>query len=313
MIRKALSSLARNQSLGAVLSRTPLAQGLVTRVVGGETLPDAVAVASSLADRGLWVSLERAAHVVDGQVAADELLEEYLALVDALAEGGLSGVSEVAVFADALDPIGADRLTRLSRAATASGIAVMIGMGAAEHVDRTLEVFDDLHAAGLLVGVTVQANLRRSESDCVRLGDRRVRLVKGGYRETPDVGHVQPAEIDKAFVRCAKILLNAPGEPSFATHDPRLINVVESLTVRYARPRQTFEFCFYLGRQEGEQERLAAAGDRVRVYVPYGPDWFGRLVGGLAEQPTSIAGAVRSLLPGTAGRPATVPSAPEEE
>jgi proline dehydrogenase len=104
--------------------------------------------------------------------------------------------------------------------------------------------------------------------------------------------------VDKAYVRCARTLLKGSGEPSFATHDPRLIEVIEGLAARYERRPRSFEFAFYMGRLEVAQERLAASGHRVRVYVPYGPDWFARLVGGLAEQPSTIAAAVRSLLPG---------------
>jgi proline dehydrogenase len=309
VIREAISSLARNQPLGDLLARAPLARTVVTRVVGGETVEDAMAVASELADRGLWVSLERAWANDDGR--ADELLQEYLDLVDRLSACGLGGVSEVAVFPSALDAADEDpvRLTTLCRSASRSGVAVMAGMGPLGSVDATLAIVDTLHRDGLLVGVTLQANLKRTEADCSTLADRRVRLVKGGHRADATVAHVLPSEIDKAFVRCAKTLLRGSGQPSFATHDPRLIRVVEGLAARYGRPRQTFEFAFYLGRQEAEQDRLAGEGDRVRVYVPYGPDWFGRIMGGLAEQPTSIASAVRSLLPGSSVRRAGDPSA----
>jgi proline dehydrogenase len=300
VIRDALSTLARNQSLGSLISRAPLARSVVNRVVGGDSVDEALAVAMALADRGLFVSLERAAPTHEGEAAAERLLEEYLALVSAIQEAGLGGVSEVAVFAASLDPVGLDRprLEELCRAASCSGITMMLAMGPPDTVDRTLDATAGLTAQGLLAGVTVQANLYRSEGDCGRLSDTRVRLVKGGHRASSSIVHVQPAEIDKAYVRCAKTLLKGAGQPSFATHDPRLIEVIETLAARYERPRHSFEFCFYMGRQEAEQDRLSAAGDRVRVYVPYGPDWFGRLVGGLAEQPTSIAGAVRSLLPG---------------
>ena len=145
---------------------------------------------------------------------------------------------------------------------------------------------------------SLPAALRRTEADCARLAHRRIRLVKGAYRGDPGAAHSQPIEIDKAFVRCAKRLLAGDGEPSFATHDSRLVEIVQSLSRRYERPRHTYEFAFFMGRQEGAQERLLADGERVRVYIPYGPDWFERLVGGLAEQPSSIAAAMRSLLPG---------------
>jgi proline dehydrogenase len=123
-----------------------------------------------------------------------------------------------------------------------------------------------------------------------------VRLVKGGARLAGS--YSQPIEVDKSYVRCAKQLLRGTGPASFATHDPRLIEIVESLTIRFQRPRQSYEFAMYLGRLEGTQDRLLRDGERVRIYVPFGPAWFERLVGGLAEQRSSIGGAMRSLLPG---------------
>jgi proline dehydrogenase len=276
---------------------------VVKRLVGGDSVEDAVTVASELADRGRWVSLERAAPRVENDAAADAVLTDYLTLVDRIAAAGLSGVAEVAVFPESLTagpPSGATgRLEALCRHATRAGVAVMVGMGPVEHVTATLDAVTALQEAGLLVGGTIQANLKRSEADCERFADRRVRLVKGGRRPVGEVAHIQPVETDKAYIRCAKTLLRGSGTPSFATHDPRMIEILESLVSRYGRARQTYEFAFYLGRQEAVQEHLGAAGERVRVYVPYGPEWFERLVGGLAEQPTSLTAAVRSLLPGS--------------
>ncbi|MBK9738214.1 MAG: proline dehydrogenase family protein [Actinobacteria bacterium] len=306
MIREALSSVARNESLGGLLSRTPVTRGVVKRVVGGDTLDEALTVAADLADRGLWVSLERAAPTVESEDAADAVLTEYLTLADRLALAGLAGVCEISAFPESLGTDRADgvmatrdRLATLCEHASSVGVSVMVGMGPADHVGRTLEWADDLQGRGLDVGVTVQAALRRSEEDCRHFAGQRVRLVKGAHRGDRGVSHEQPAEIDKAFVRCAKTLLGGDGSPSFATHDPVLVAVLESLVRRYLRDQRSYEFAFYMGRMEGVQERLAAEGDRVRVYAPYGPDWFERLVGGLAEQPTSIVAAIWSLLPGS--------------
>ncbi|MEI6361604.1 MAG: proline dehydrogenase family protein [Actinomycetes bacterium] len=304
MIRDALASIARNESLGELIGRAPLARGVVKRVIGGDSVDDAVAVASELADAGRWVSLERAAPSVDSEATADAVLADYLTLVDRIATAGLAGVAEVSVFPGSLTagpPSAAHgRLLALCEHATLARVFVSVGMGPAEHVDATLETVSGLQDAGLLVGGTVQASLKRSEADCRRLADRRLRLVKGGRRQPGSVAHEQAVETDKAYIRCAKVLLKGSGSPSFATHDPRMIEILESLTTRYERPKQSYEFAFYLGRQEAAQDRLGAAGERVRVYVPYGPDWFERLVGGLAEQPSSITAAVRSLLPGSA-------------
>jgi proline dehydrogenase len=294
VIRGALSAVARNESLGGLLSRTPVARDVVKRVVGGDTIEAALVVAGDLCDRGFHVSLERAAPDATTDEAAAAVAEEYVRLLDALAASGLANVSEVAVVA--MSP---PRLTELAQHAAKRGVALMIGYAPSTDVAASLAWADGLSASGLEVGVTLPASLRRTEADCTRLADRRVRLVKGGHRGLPSIAFQQPAEVDKAYVRSAKALLRGAGDPSFATHDPRIVEIVESLGARYGRARQTYEFSFFMGRQEGTQERLLAAGERVRVYVPYGPEWFERLVGGLAEQSSTVTAALRSLLPGS--------------
>jgi proline dehydrogenase len=305
VIRGALSAVARNESLGGLLSRAPIARDVVKRVVGGETIESALGVAADLADRGFVVSLERAAPAVTTDAEAQQVTEEYRSLVDAVAASGLAQVVEVTVFADALgllpaaDPaIAGGRLADLARHASGRGVALMVGAGSVADAEATLAMVDGLHASGLYAGITLPAAMRRTEADCARLADRRVRLIKGSRTGDPSVAYAQPYEIDKAYVRCAKALLRGSGDASFATHDARLIDILESLAGRYGRARHTYEFALFMGRQEGAQERLLAAGERVRVYVPYGPDWFERLVGGLAEEPGTVAAALRSLLPG---------------
>ena len=307
MIREALAAVARNESVGGFLGRAPIAKDVVKRVVGGETAESALAVAAGLADRGLFVSLERATPRLTEPDDADAVAAEYAALVDGIASSGLAGVCEVAVLPEALglmvdaDPMSALlRGTRLAAHAQEQGVALMLGMGPATDTTVSLMWADQFHADGLQVGVTLPAALRRTEADCGRLAGRRVRVVKGVRGGDPALVFGQPIEIDKAFVRCAKVLLRGDGDPSFATHDPRLIEIVQSLVGRYGRPRQSYEFALFMGRLEGAQERLLAEGERVRVYVPYGPEWFERLVAGLAEQPSTVAAALRSMLPGSA-------------
>ena len=310
MIREALSAVARNESLGGLLSRAPGARLVVRRVTAGETTDDALSAVRDLADRGFLVSLERAAPSVDSDEDADRVFADYVGLIDLVAMAGLAQATEVSVFVESFEagPLteprsrmadARERLVALCDHASAADVAVMVGMGPAADVDATIDLVTEMNDRGLLVGLTLQACLRRTEADCARFADRRIRLVKGAHRGEPATSHTQPIEIDKAYVRCAKKLLSGKGEPSFATHDPRLIEILEALALRYQRPKHSYEFALYMGRLEGVQERLAAGGDRVRVYVPYGPDWFERLVGGLAEQPATIISAVRSLLPGS--------------
>jgi proline dehydrogenase len=304
VIREALSAVARNESLGGVLGRTPIARDVVKRLVGGDDIDSVIEVAEGLADRGFNVSIERSVPGEVGEGVPDQVAEEYAGLVVALSEAGIAPASELAVVPEALgaadpDGLAERRLRDLAEQCARAGVALVIGFGPGTDAEVSLGWAERLHADGLDVGVTLPAALRRTEADCERLSGRRVRLVKGGRGGAAPVAHGQPIEIDKAFVRCAKSLLAGTGEPSFATHDNRIVEVLESLATRYRRPRHSYEFAFFMGRQEGTQERLLAAGECVRVYVPYGPEWFSRLVGGLAEQPSSITAAVRSLLPGS--------------
>ena len=305
MIREALLAVARNESLGGLISRAPGASEVVKRVVGGETMDAALEVATGLADLGFWISLERAAPGIDSDEAAQRVAEEYAELITGVEAAGLVDVCEVTVFPGALGlrteqgaQAARERLGELARRAATGRVALMVGTDPLADPGLTIGWVEELWEAGLPLGLTLAASLRRTEADCARLADRRIRLVKGAYRGDRATAYSQPIEVDKAYVRAAKKLLAGGGDASFATHDARLIEIVESLARRYGRARQTYEFTFFMGRQEGAQERLLGEGERVRIYVPYGPDWFERLVGGLAEQPSSIAAAVRSLLPG---------------
>lgn len=306
MIREALAAVARNESLGPLLNRTPVARDVVARLVGGDSIDEAIEVAGELAGRGFLVSLERAAPTVQTEDDAQRVLDAYLGLVDRVAEADLRAVCEVAVLPQAMGTVDGrlqdralDRLDELRRRAVAARVPLIVGVGELADVPDVMAWFDEaVRESGPGLAMTVPAALRRAEDDCRRLADHRIRLVKGGHRGATGIAYTQPIEIDKSFVRCAKVLLAGTGTPSFATHDDRLVSIVENLVPRFGREPGDLEFAFYMGRQAGLQERLLDAGQAVRVYVPYGPDWFERLVGGLAEQPSSIAAAVRSLLPG---------------
>lgn len=302
MIREAFTALARNPAVAGALARTPVARDVVARVVGGEDLDEVMPLVSDLADRGFHVALERVAPGVATAAAADDAASGYAALVDAVATEGLAGAAEVVVFTESLGhgvtggrP--GQHLDALAAQARGRGVALQFGVGPLADIDQTLAWAGDLLARGDDVGVTLPAILRSAEGLAVPWSAHRVRVVKGAHGDGA-AAYRQPIETDKAYVRIAKILLKGAGQPSFATHDPRLIEIVESLARRYDRPRHTYEFAFYLGRQVAEQERLLREGERVRIYVPYGHQWLERLVGGLAEQPSGVAGALRSLLPG---------------
>lgn len=281
----------------------PIVRAIAGRVVRGNSLEEAIATASELADAGFWVGLERAAPEAQTRDAGAAALAEHLQLIQAVAGAGLAQTCEISILPEALGSadgvVTEEAFARLGEAcdhARAEGIAVMIGIGT--DAAATITWAEARIASGAGVGLTLRAAMRRAEADCARLCAHRIRLVKGVLRGPVEAAYAQPLETDKAYVRCVKALLAGSGHPSFATHDTRLVEIVEAVATRVGRERGSFEYNFFLGRLEAERDRLAAAGDRVRVHVPYGPRRLERLMGGLAEQPTTVSAAVRSLLPG---------------
>jgi proline dehydrogenase len=164
--------------------------------------------------------------------------------------------------------------------------------------DSTLSILRDLRVDFPAVGAVLQAYLRRTEADCADLATAgsRVRLCKGAYDEPASVAFATPAEIDHSYVRCARVLLAGPGYPMFATHDPRLVEIIGALATAAQRSADSYEHQMLYGVRPHEQRRLAAAGHTVRVYVPYGDQWYPYLMRRLAERPSNAGFFLRSLV-----------------
>jgi proline dehydrogenase len=164
--------------------------------------------------------------------------------------------------------------------------------------DSTLAILHDLRKDFPETGAVLQAYLHRTEADCRALAHEgsRVRLCKGAYNEPDDVAFQDKVEVDKSYVRCLKVLLGGQGYPMIATHDPRMVEIASSLASRYGRAQGTYEFQMLFGIRPEEQKRLAASGETVRVYVPYGAEWYGYLMRRLAERPQNLTFFLRSLI-----------------
>ena len=299
IVRSIFEQIAKNDALGAFIAGTPVGREFVHRVAGGEQVEDVIEAAQQLADSGRLISLERA---VRGDIEESEstlVFADYAMAVSALASTSLARISEVAILPEFVLG-GRSRvapLRQLCSQAQASQVSVMIGMGPDDLVDETIDLVVGLRSEGFDVGVTLQSVLRRTEIDCETFGGR-VRLVKGAHSSGSLDRFGQAIEADKSYIRCAKALLRANAESGFATHDPRLIEIIQTVAARLHHEKGSYEFAMYYGRSSGLQQRLVDAGEAVRVYIPFGPQWFGRLVGGLAERPSGLLPAIRSLLPG---------------
>jgi proline dehydrogenase len=191
--------------------------------------------------------------------------------------------------------IAAEHLERIAVAARDAGTTATVDAEDHTATEATLRIATGLRGRFDTLGTVVQAALRRTEGDVRKLAvpGVRVRLCKGAYAEPPAEAFTVRHDIDRSFVRCLRTLMTGPGYPMIATHDPRLIAITRSLG--FGRPPGSFEYQMLYGVRPDEQRRLAASGARVRVYVPYGGDWYRYLVRRLAERPANLALFLRSL------------------
>ena len=310
MLRRTLLAASGSARIRTMVSSAPLARNVVDRFVAGETAADAVAVTGRLRGAGLLASLDHLGEDTTEPEHAAAVTQEYEDLLTALAATGLTGggtasFSEVSVKPTAvglrLSPHGektaAANIARICAAARTAGTTVTIDMEDHEAVEPTLRIAAELRAEFPGIGCVIQSYLRRSERDCGALAEAgaRVRLCKGAYSAPADVAFTSARDVDRSYARCLRELMSGPGYTMVATHDPRLIEIAGAQAVLAGRPDGSVEFQMLYGVRPDEQRRLAAAGERVRVYVPYGSDWYGYLVRRLAERPANLAFFLRAI------------------
>jgi proline dehydrogenase len=307
MLRRALLAVSASDSVRHLVTTVPLTRGVVARFVAGDTADDALAATRRLLDDGLLVTLDYLGEdTVDPQRAA-AVTGEYIQLLGRLAAAGMSGAgrAEVSVKPTAVgldlaehgEKTARENIARICAAARDAGTTVTLDAEDHTTVEATLRILGQLRPEYPDLGCVIQSYLRRSPEDCRALAveSSRVRLCKGAYSAAPDVAFTARAEVDRCYARCLRVLLAGPGYPMIATHDPRLITIAGALAALADRPAAGFEYQMLYGIRPAEQRRLAGQGSRVRVYVPYGSDWYGYLVRRLAERPANLAFFLRSL------------------
>jgi proline dehydrogenase len=301
-LRTLILAAAGNDTVRRVVANAPVTRGVVRRFVAGEKADDAVAVTRDLVADGLAVSLDHLGEHTTDRELAERAVQAYLHLLDLLDASGLAARAEVSVKLSAVgqalgEALALENASRICAAAEKHGTTVTLDMEDHTTTDSTLRVLAELRCEWPWVGAVLQAHLRRTLDDCRALAGpgSRVRLCKGAYAEPDSVAHATPHEIDLNFVRCANVLLEGEGYPMFATHDPRLVEIIGERVRWYDRRPDSFEYQMLYGVRPAEQLRLAAEGNVVRVYVPYGEQWYGYLMRRLAERPTNAAFFLRSL------------------
>jgi proline dehydrogenase len=305
VLREALLTMSRSSQLKDLVTRLPVSSGLVSRFVAGEDTEDAVRVSRTLVEQGLKVTLDHLGEDTTDVEHAAAVTSEYEAVLGRLADSGLTSGTEVSVKLSAVgqalpgdgEKIALDNALQVCAAATTAGTTVTLDMEDHITTDSTLAILREVRRDYPDTGAVLQSYLRRTESDCRELAyeGSRVRLCKGAYNEPDTVAFRSMRDVDKSYVRCLKVLMAGAGYPMIATHDPRLIDIAGALAVQHDRAQGTYEYQMLYGVRPEEQRRLAASGEVMRVYVPYGEDWYGYLVRRLAERPANVQFFLRAL------------------
>ncbi len=306
LLRQPILLLARCQGVKKLASTMPVSSGIVTSYVPGETTESAVGATRTLEADGLHVTLDYLGEDTTDAAQAEATVRAYKELLADLGSQGLAPHAEVSVKLSAIGQslpdsghkVALENARDICRAARNAGTTVTLDMEDHTTTDSTLSILRELRKDFPETGAVLQAMLHRTEADCRALAyeGSRVRLCKGAYMEPADVAFQERVEVDKSYVRCLKVLLGGQGYPMIATHDPRMVQIASSLASRFGRRPGTYEFQMLYGIRPEEQKRLAAAGETVRVYIPYGTEWYGYLMRRLAEKPQNLAFFARSLV-----------------
>jgi proline dehydrogenase len=308
VLREALLRMSRSSQIRRLVTAAPVTRGVVDRFVAGESAADVTEVTARLVATGRLVTIDHLGEDTVDRQQADRVTNAYLGLLGRLDNSRLTPAAEVSVKLTALGlqlsggrEIALENARRICSAAQAVDTTVTVDAEDHTTTDATLDVLAELRRDFPSTGAVVQAYLRRTEADCrdLAVAGSRVRLCKGAYAEPESVAYVEKQQVDLSYVRCMKILMAGEGYPMFATHDPRLLAIALKLAHDRHRDPDSYELQMLYGVRPGEQQRLAASGHRMRVYVPYGEDWYGYLVRRLAERPANLAFFARSLVPET--------------
>lgn len=305
MRRTYLERLANNRRVERMLASAPGLDELLDRFLAGDHPAKAVVVAMDMVGKGLDVSFAQTAPAATDERAARATADDHLEVIRLAAASGLVGF-DVSLGLSALGlTLGADgpALARahageIAAAADAVGATVTLDTGRLQYVDQVLSTGLSLRQDHPSVGITLQSKLRRSATD---LGDvmgpgSRVRLCKGAFPADEPDSYPSRAGVDRSFVRLLRALMESAAHPMVATHDHRLVSITHELVRRNGRSRDDYEFQMLMGVRPLEHRRLVDTGRRLRVYLPYGRDWYPYVVHRINDNPGALSLISRQLV-----------------
>ncbi len=307
VLRQGLLQLSKSDQVRSVIEKAPVSRSVVRRFVPGNGTADAVRAAGDLAATGRLTTIDYLGEDTRDLAQAQATRDAYLALLSAMSDAGLTqgGKAEVSVKLSAVgqylpgdgEKIALEHAREICEAASRAGTTVTLDMEDHTTTDSTLEVLRELRQDFPWVGAVLQAYLHRTEADCRDLAGAgsRVRLCKGAYKEPESVAFQAKEDVDKSYVRCLKVLMAGEGYPMVASHDPRLVEIAGALAAKHDRSADSFEYQMLYGIRPEEQRRIADRGDQMRVYIPYGEEWYGYLMRRMAERPANTMFFLRGL------------------
>jgi proline dehydrogenase len=307
--RPAILAIGRQDGLRHVAERLPVTRDVVRRFVPGETVSDVLTSVTALRDSRRLVSVDYLGEDVTDAEAAEGTMHAYLSLLDAFGSRGEGGDGtrplEVSLKLSALGqalPRDGEKIA-YENAHTicekARDVGAWVTVDAEDHTttDSTLKIVRELRTDFDWLGTVLQAYLKRTHGDCEEFAasGARIRLCKGAYDEPASVAFRDRDDVTDSYLRCLRALMAGSGYPMVASHDPAIIDAVPTLTREFNRGVGDFEYQMLYGIRDAEQRRLAEDGNHVRVYLPFGTQWYGYFVRRLAERPANLTFFLRAL------------------
>ncbi|HEY2907944.1 MAG TPA: proline dehydrogenase family protein [Vicinamibacterales bacterium] len=301
--KTAFHLLAQSTILKKLASRYGMRRpgSFARRFIAGEAVAEAIEAARAVQARGLGLTLDYLGESVRSLAEADAATREYVAAVDAIAASGIERnislkLTQLGLDVDKASAV--DNLRKILERAEPAGFFVRIDMESSQYTEITLEVFETVWQQGhRAIGMVLQSALYRSEKDLERINalGARIRVVKGAYKEPKAVAYQKKADVDASYARMVKTLLVSGHYPAIATHDPAMIDFARQLAADHKIGSDKFEFQMLYGIRRDLQAALHADGYRVRVYIPFGREWFPYFMRRLGERPANVSFVLRGI------------------
>ncbi|HET7586326.1 MAG TPA: proline dehydrogenase family protein [Gemmatimonadaceae bacterium] len=303
MLRRTLLFLSNQPRLSSFVSRNRLARHFASRFVAGETVAEALIAVQELNRRGMHASLDLLGESVHNESEARAAGRAYIDLLDRIRERSIDSNVSVKLTALGLDiseELCVSVMQDVLERARAYGQFVRIDMESSAYTERTLRLFEDRFFPSYAkhVGVVLQSYLYRTQGDVERAASQgvRVRLCKGAYNEPATVAYPDKRDVDANYVRCMELLLRDGVYPGIATHDETIIAAAQRFVREHGIDRDRFEFQMLYGVRRDLQERLVREGYNLRIYVPFGTQWYPYFMRRLAERPANVAFVAGSVM-----------------